>query len=76
MSRPVKRVTGSNLKAIIRENVDKYTAIMTDEFPSYRGLHNEFAFHGIINHGKKEYVNGDIHTNTVEGYFSLLNVVL
>jgi len=45
---------------------------MTDDFKSYKGLRKEFASHGIIRHGIGEYVRGDIHTNTVEGYFSIL----
>lgn len=36
----------------------------------HRGLHKEFAKHGIIDHGK-EYVRGIIHTNFAESYFSL-----
>ena len=66
------RVTAKNLKEIIRENVDKSSMIITDEFKSYHGLKKEFKAHHIINHGEKEYVNGIISTNTVEGYFSLL----
>ncbi len=72
MSTPVERVTGINLKSIIKQNVHKSTTIMTDDFLSYRGLHKDFARHGVINHSRKEYVNGDIHTNTIEGYFSIL----
>jgi transposase-like protein len=72
VSRPVKRVTGANLRAIIVENVDKSAKMMTDDFPVYRGCLKDFAGHGVINHSKKEYVNGDIHTNTVEGFFSIL----
>jgi transposase-like protein len=72
MSMPVQRVTGQNLKSIIRQNVEPSATVMTDDFLSYRGLNKDFALHGIINHGRKEYVRGDIHTNTIEGYFSLL----
>ena len=72
MSMPVDRVTGANLKSIIRENVETPATIMTDDFMSYRGLGKEFASHHVINHGNKEYVRGDIHTNTIEGYFSIL----
>ena len=32
----------------------------------------EFARHGVVNHGIGEYVRGDAHTNTIEGYFSIL----
>src|ERR1700752_3743153 len=31
-----------------------------------------FEKHGMVNHGIGEYVRGEIHTNTVEGYFSIL----
>lgn len=74
ISMPVKRVTGANLKAILRENVDRSTRIITDEFPAYHGLGKEFASHKAVNHGKKEYVNGDVHTNTIEGYFGILKL--
>lgn len=66
------RVTARNLKTMIRENVDRNSTIMTDEFWSYNYLHEEFAGHGRINHSKGEYAKGEIHTNSVEGYFSIL----
>ncbi len=71
-STPVERVTSANLKAVIRENVSTSATIMTDEFKSYHGLGKEFVAHKVVNHGRKEYVRGDAHTNTLEGYFSLL----
>ena len=45
---------------------------MTDDFRSYYGLHKEFAGHGVIKNSKKDYCRGIIHTNTIEGYFSIL----
>jgi len=45
---------------------------MTDSFPVYHGLENEYAAHEIVDHGAGEYVNGDAQTNTVEGWFALL----
>lgn len=68
----VKRVTAKNLKQAVRDNVDRKTAIMTDEFPAYRGLGKEFRSHETVNYGRKEYVRGVVHTNTAEGWFSLL----
>jgi len=62
---------GRDLKEKIRENVDKKAVIMTDEFLAYKNLDREFA-HYMVNHGAGEYVNGDIHTNTAEGFFSIL----
>ncbi len=65
------RVTAKNLREKIRENVDKSSTIMTDEFLAYKGLGREFK-HFTVNHGIGEYVNGDAHTNTAEGFFSIL----
>jgi transposase-like protein len=59
------------LLPIIRVNIQRETALMTDEWKSYRPLGNEFASHQVVNHLHKEYVRGDVSTNTVEGYFSI-----
>ena len=37
----------------------------------YRKLNNDFT-HEVVNHSADEYVRGAVHTNTVEGYFSIL----
>jgi transposase-like protein len=68
----VSRVSGQNIKGIIREHVSKDATVMTDKYTVYQGLDQEFAGHGIVDHGAGEYVNGNIHTNTVEGWFALL----
>ena len=39
---------------------------------SNKSLGKGFKNHGIVNHSIGEYVRGDIHTNTIEGYFSIL----
>ena len=66
------RVTAKNLKTVIRDNVNRQAQLMTDSFIGYRWLNKEFAGHETVNHSAKEYVRGSAHTNTVEGYFSLL----
>jgi transposase-like protein len=72
-SMKVQNVTGKNLKEIIVKNVSPKSTIMTDEFPSYNCLDKEaFRSHKVIRHSSKVFVNGKIHTNTVEGFFSLL----
>lgn len=68
----VHRVTSNNLREIIRENVTPETRMMTDEYQGYRGLKKEFADHQTINHSRGHYVRGEVTTNTIEGYFSLL----
>jgi transposase-like protein len=45
--------------------------IMTDECPAYDGIADENTTHETVNHSADEYVRGDVHTNTVEGVFSL-----
>jgi transposase-like protein len=66
-----EKVTAKNLREKIRENVDKHSIVITDEFLAYKNLDKEFA-HYTVNHGVGEYVNGDMHTNTAEGFFSIL----
>ena len=66
-----KRVTAKNLSQKIRENVDKKATIMTDEFLAYKNLGKEYEHH-TVNHGAGEYVRGNAHTNTAEGFFSIL----
>jgi hypothetical protein len=48
---------------------------MTDEGGAAKAakkVGGEFSLHGSVNHSVGEYVRGDIHTNTIEGYFSIL----
>ena len=71
-SKHVEMLKADELKGYIRENVSNDSDIMTDDFKSYKGLDKEFKSHDIIKHSKKEYVKGNIHTNTIEGFFSLL----
>jgi transposase-like protein len=73
VSRPVTRVNAKTLKTAIRENVDKSSTIMTDEWKAYTGIGRHFdGGHGVVNHGIGQYVNGPINTNTAESYFALL----
>jgi len=66
-------VTSANLKRVIRENVDKSARIITDEWSGYRGIGKEFAGgHETVSHSRKEYVRGEIHTNSIEGFFGML----
>jgi transposase-like protein len=70
-SKVVARVTGENLKSYIQNNVDKSSVVMTDDFKSYKPIRHIYN-HKVVKHSHGQYVNGQIHTNTVEGYFSLL----
>ncbi len=43
----------------------------TDEAKQYGKLGSEFADHDFTTHSKGNYVRGNVHTNTIEGYFSI-----
>ncbi len=58
------------LQKNVREHVEAGSAIFTDELKSYDGLESDFQ-HAIIDHAI-EYVNGNVHTNTMENFWSLL----
>jgi transposase-like protein len=47
-------------------------AIFTDEWPAYTGIGDHDIRHETVNHSQDEYVRGEVHTNTVEGVWSLL----
>jgi transposase-like protein len=71
--RVIADVTGKTLKAAIREEVDKQARIITDELTSYTGIGKEFdGGHDTVRHGTREYVRGDIHTNTAESSHALV----
>jgi transposase-like protein len=61
------------LQGFIRENTAGDTqAIYTDELPSYIGIADEDTEHETVKHHEKEYVKGDVHTNSLENVWSLL----
>lgn len=69
---PMERVTTDNLRNAMKECVSCEATIITDELPAYRGAAVHFVDHQKVEHGTGEYVRGTAHTNTVEGFFSLL----
>jgi transposase-like protein len=71
-SHHIANVTGKTLAPILRTQVSRKSNLMTDTAGGYVGVGKEFARHEMVDHGAEEYVRGDAHTNTVEGYFSIL----
>jgi transposase-like protein len=68
----VKGVNAKTLRPILVQQISRKTSLMTDGAGQYRHMGNEFDRHEMVNHEADEYVRGDAHTNTVEGYFSIL----
>jgi hypothetical protein len=67
----INSLSAKTLAPIVRANVHKEARLMTDEANYYTKLGREFAEHGVVRHMHGEYGRGDIHTNTIEGYFSI-----
>jgi len=59
-----------DLTPVVRKHVRRGSEVMTDELLSYDGLDSEYA-HKVINHAEK-YVDGTVHTNRMENFWSLL----
>jgi transposase-like protein len=70
----IDNVNAATLMPIVLANVAREARVMTDEHSGYQAVKKHFAEHGTTSHGRGEYVNlqdRTIHTNTVEGYFSI-----
>jgi transposase len=63
---------GEPLSGAVRANINPQAILFTDDWRPYRPLSKEYAGHRIINHSAGVYVLGDIHTNTIEGFFGNL----
>ena len=61
----------ADIAPIVRANLKREASLMTDEASQYIALGREFASHQSVNHNRDEYVRGEVHTNTVEGYYSI-----
>lgn len=73
--RAMNRITAGNVNRVIQENADHSCRIITDEMNIYRPIGRNFeGGHDYVKHGAKEYVKPgtDIHSNTIEGVFSLI----
>jgi transposase-like protein len=65
-------VNAGNLRPILNAQLDTAKArLMTDGEGQYRLVAPMFASHETVNHGAGEYVRGDAHVNTAEGFFSI-----
>jgi transposase-like protein len=71
----MERLTSDRLKEFIAENADLTCRLMSDEFNLYKKVGQQFeGGHYVVKHSGHEYVKPgtDIHSNTVEGVFSLI----
>lgn len=69
----VENTTVAQVIPIVMKNIHAESAVMSDTSNTYRRRPKKvFASHDMVNHMAKEYVRGHVHTNTIEGFFSIL----
>jgi transposase-like protein len=67
----ISDASASAIAPIVRENISREARMMTDEAGYYTVIGREVASHESVQHGKEEWARGEVHTNTLEGYFSI-----
>jgi transposase-like protein len=76
-SHKVENVTAATLRSVVFGAAATDSRLMTDELRAYRGIGRQFAAHDAVDHGTEEWSRKlddgiKAHTNTVEGFFSIL----
>jgi transposase-like protein len=72
-TQPITITSKATLTAVVRNNVSpKARLLCTDQLAAYKSLAKDYT-HSTVNHGKEEYVRGEVHTNSIEGVWSLFN---
>jgi len=64
-------VAADVIMPILRANLSREARLATDDHGVYRRAIKDFAAHGVVRHSRGQYGYGEIHTNTIEGYFSI-----
>jgi len=71
VARVVANVNSATLIAFVREAVShKVSLLCTDQYPGYKPLDKDFP-HATVDHARGQYVVGAIHTQTIEGFWSI-----
>lgn len=68
----VANVRKGTLMPLVSEHIMPPATVFTDEHKAYDGLEKQGYTHERVNHSAKVYVSGNVHTNTIEGFWSLL----
>jgi transposase-like protein len=72
VARVVENVRAATLTEFVRESVStKVSLLCTDQFAGYNALNREYP-HATIDHARGQYVVGAVHTQTIEGFWSLI----
>ena len=66
----VENTNRATLQPIIQQFVAEGSRVITDELSAYNGLAELGYTHAVVAHGAEEYADGDIFTNSIEGFWS------
>ena len=73
VARVIQSASKPALEAFIKESVsDRVSLICTDQWPGYFDLTRRGYFHRSVDHASNQYVVGAVHTQTIEGFWSLV----
>ncbi len=72
VARVIPDATAATLRESIRTHVLPKSTIFTDEYQPYRRITRDGYYHHRVNHSQDIYVDGNVHTQTIEGFFSLV----
>ena len=67
----MKNLRQDTIMRVVEKNVSREARMMTDQAAYYKYAFGGFAGHETVDHSKEEYVRGEAHTNTAEGFFSI-----
>jgi transposase len=70
VARVAANVKKETLHGLVKQYIMPSSTVFTDDFVSYDGLQNLGYTHRRIRHSERVYVSGDVHTNTIEGFWS------
>lgn len=68
----IEKATGESIRPLLFKNIKSTATVVTDGHGAYKDINKRFDDHRIVYHNKQEYVVGEYHTNTIEGFWSLL----
>jgi transposase-like protein len=69
---PVNDLTAKSLLPKLRDSIHHDATVYTDQANIYTHINEYFLHHASVNHGLKEYVKGNVHTNNIECFWSVL----
>jgi hypothetical protein len=71
VARVLKRVTAQTMLDFVNEAISNKVSLLATDSASYYSDYLRHYHHATVDHGRKQYVVGAVHTNTIEGFWSI-----